>query len=274
MPTRFAPPRSDTTNVSANLIPVALLAASAVLLFGLYWRPWAYLVLAAAVITAFFVDRALFRDVVLIAVGLAAVSAVPVNTDIEWTHMLQMGAGLAAAVLIPYAVSRFVYRDHAVRFPVATGVRWSRLEYGYLIAVVVLGWIILPLYMIPSGVYENWPAAHDAGSIARLFAGTNGLGIWDELFFICTCFALLRRHLPDWQANIAQAIMFTSFLWELGFRAWGPLMIFPFALVQGWIFRQTKSLSYVVAVHLLFDFVLFLVLLHAHTPEWFRIFLY
>ncbi len=37
---------------------------------------------------------------------------------------------------------------------------------------------------------------------------------------------------------------------------------------------MTKSLSYIVAVHLLFDFVLFLVLLHAHNREWFDIFVY
>ena len=47
--------------------------------------------------------------------------------------------------------------------------------------------------------------------------------------------------------------MFVSFLWELGYREWGPLLTIPFALIQGWIFRRTTSLTYVVAVHLLFD---------------------
>ena len=108
----------------------------------------------------------------------------------------------------------------------------------------------------------------------RLFVGTNALGIWDELFFICTCFALLRRHLVDWQANLIQAVLFTSFLWELGFHAWGPLLIYPFALVQGWIFKLTGSLAYIVCVHLLFDFVLFLVLVHAHNRQWLTFFLY
>ena len=44
--------------------------------------------------------------------------------------------------------------------------------------------------------------------------------------------------------------------WELGFHAWGPVLIYPFALIQAWIFSKTKSLSYIVSVHLLFDFVL------------------
>ena len=106
-------------------------------------------------------------------------------------------------------------------------------------------------YAKSTGHIDGWPAASDLSTITRLFVGTNALGIWDELFFICTCFALLRRHLVDWQANLVQAVLFTSFLWELGFHAWGPLLIYPFALVQGWIFRLTKSLTYIVCVHLL-----------------------
>ncbi|GGE84085.1 CPBP family glutamic-type intramembrane protease [Mycetocola zhadangensis] len=266
-----APPRPTT---SWNLLPGVLLALSGFLLFGLEARPAGYLVLAATLLAAVVIDRAFARDLLLIAIGLVALSLVPINTDIEWGHMLLMGAALAAAVLIPYLVSRFVYRDHAIRFPVWTGKRWTRFEFGYLIAVVILGWFLLPVYMIPTGVYENWPAASDPASIARLFLGTNVLGIWDELFFICTTFTLLRRHLPDLQANLLQAVLFTSFLWELGFHSWGPFLIYPFALLQGWIFRQTKSLSYIVSVHLLFDFILFLVLLHAHNPEWLTIFLY
>ena len=38
------------------------------------------------------------------------------------------------------------------------------------------------------------------------------------------------------------------------------------ALLQGFIFMKTRSLAYVVTVHLLFDAVVFLVLVHAHNP--------
>jgi hypothetical protein len=84
----------------------------------------------------------------------------------------------------------------------------------------------------------------------------------------------LRRHFVDWQANVIQGVLFTSFLWELGFHARGPLLIYPFALVQGWIFKLTRSLTYIVCVHLLFDFVLFLVLVHAHNRGWLSFFVY
>jgi membrane protease YdiL (CAAX protease family) len=201
-------------------------------------------------------------------------SLVPITTDVSDAHMVTMGTAMALAVAIPYAVSRWVYQDHAVRFPVRTGERWTRLEKGYLVAVPLLGYALLPAYMIRTGVYENWPAVSDPEGIARLFLGTNVLGIWDELFFVCTVFTLLRRHLPMWQANVLQAVLFTSFLFDLGFHAWGPVMIYAFALVQGYIFQLTRSLTYVVCVHLLFDLVLFLVLLHAHNRTWIDVFVY
>jgi hypothetical protein len=266
--------RPDRAVATWSLLPGLLLATSGVLLFGVHWRPGGYVVLAAAVLLAAAMVRPLAKDLVLIAFGLVTISLVPINTDISWDHMTLMGTALGLAVAVPYLVSRFGYRDHAVRFPILAGHRWTTLERWYLVAVLVLGWTILPVYMIGSGVYQNWPAASDVSTISRLFVGTNALGIWDELFFICTCFALLRRHFLDWQANLLQAVLFTSFLWELGFHAWGPLLIYPFALVQGWIFKLTRSLTYIVCVHLLFDFVLFLVLVHAHNRDWLAFFLY
>ena len=237
------PPRA-----SWGLVPAGLVSASAVLLFGLQFQLAGYVVLGAALLLAFVINRALFRDLLLIALGLA--------------------------VLGPYLIARYVYRTHAIRFPIRTGQRWSVLERWYLVIVVILGWLILPTYFIRSGSYENWPAVTAPDEIGRLFVGVGFVGIWDELFFICTVFALLRRHFPDWQANLLQAVIFTSFLWELGYQSWGPLMTFPFALLQGYIFKVTKSLTYVVCVHLLFDLVVFLVIVHAHTREWLPIFLY
>ena len=45
---------------------------------------------------------------------------------------------LILAVAVPYAVSRYVYRDHAVRFPIRTGESWTTLERWYLVAVPLL----------------------------------------------------------------------------------------------------------------------------------------
>ncbi|NMR19750.1 CPBP family intramembrane metalloprotease [Cellulomonas fimi] len=260
--------------MTLKALPVAVVSLAGFVLFALEQRELGYALLAIAVALGLVIDRALGKDLALIGFGLAVMGAVPITTDVSNAHMVTMGTAMVLAVAVPYLVSRFVYRDHAVRFPIRTGERWTTLEKAYLVAVPLLGYLLLPTYMINTGVYRNWPAVSDAEGIGRLFLGTNALGIWDELFFICTVFTLLRRHLPFWQANVLQAVLFTSFLYELGFHSWGPVLIYAFALVQGYIFRLTRSLTYVVSVHLLFDLVLFLVLVHAHNREWLDIFLY
>ncbi|MFB4348324.1 CPBP family intramembrane glutamic endopeptidase [Microbacterium sp. CR_7] len=218
-------------------------------------------------------EPSLTRDLSLIALGMLIVSVIPLAAELDNLAMLRFTLALGGAVAVPYLVSRFVFRDRAISFPWRSSRRWGRLQWGWLVAVLVLGWLILPFYFITSGVYQNWPVVDTPDLIARLFVGVGAVGIWDELFFICTVFALLRRHFPDALANVLQAIVFVSFLWELGYRAWGPVLTIPFALLQGFIFLRTHSLAYVVTVHLLFDAVVFGVLVHAHNPGLLPIFL-
>ncbi|GHD04892.1 CPBP family intramembrane glutamic endopeptidase [Zhihengliuella salsuginis] len=260
--------------LSRKLIPASMVSLSAVLLFAVGNDLGGYGLLAAGVIVAAAVDRAFLKDLALIAGGMVIVSLVPLHADLSIQHMALMGGVLILAVLLPWLVSRFVYREDIIKFPVNTGRKWPLSAKLYLIGIVGLAYLILPVYLISTGVYQNWPDASDPVIFWRLFLGVNAVGIWDELFFICTAFALLRRHFPDWMANILQAVIFSSFLWEIGYQAWGPLMTFPFALLQGYTFKLTKSLTYVVSVHLIFDFVLFLALVHAHNRDWLAIFLY
>ncbi|KRF31127.1 CPBP family intramembrane glutamic endopeptidase [Yonghaparkia sp. Soil809] len=263
--------------LSAKLPPALGVAISAVVLYGFFdapFRPLGYAVLVVSLVAALLVDRVLFRDLLLIGIGITIVSLVSVEADISWLNIVLLGTVFTAAVLVPFLVDRFVYRRRAIRFPWRSGRRWTRGERVYLVATPALGWLILPFYFLTSGVYRNWPDVETPSEIGRLFVGVNAVGTWDELFFICTCYALLLRHFRPWLANILQAIIFVSFLWELGYQAWGPLLTIPFALVQGMLFHRTRSLTFVLIVHLLFDLVVFLVIVHAHDPAALPIFLY
>jgi Type II CAAX prenyl endopeptidase Rce1-like len=260
--------------VSWGLIPAAGVSASAVLLFFAGLPIAGYIVLAASLVVAFFVDRDLVVSLGLIGIGLVTISTISVAANISWGNMLLMGIVLSLAVALPYLLERFAFRRRTIRFPIRRRQKWSLLERAYLPIVLALGWTLLPPYFIGTGIYLNWPAVHAPDELARLFVGVSFVGIWDELFFICTVFALLRRHFPVWQANILQATIFVSFLWELGYQGVGPLLTIPFALLQAYIFTRTKSLTYVVCVHLLFDLVVYLVLVHGHNPGWLPIFLY
>ena len=271
---RTAPPA-----LSWGLIPAVLVSGSALFLYP--WRIlWAgYLILAVALLLAWLFDRrqvssGLFRDLVLIAVGMVIVSVISVKANIEWLNFFTVGIVLALAVATPYLLSRFVLKDRAIRFPWRAGKKWSKLQWSYFAFILFLGWLILPFYFISSGVYLNWPeSVTSPDEIGRFFIGVNAVGTWDELFFICTVFVLFKRHFPMWQANLLQMVIFVSFLWELGYTAWGPLLTIPFALLQGFTFTITRSLTYVLIVHLLFDLVVFLVIVHARNPAMFPFFL-
>jgi len=260
--------------VSVGTLPALLvcLAAPALFVVQIPWLGW--LLLATGLAGAVLIERravaasgpSLTRDLSLIAVGMLIVSLIDLKAELDNVAMVRFTLALGGAVVVPYVLSRWVYRDRAISFPWRGGRRWSRWQWAWLGGVLFLGWLLLPFYFLTSGVYQNWPVVDSPDMIARLFVGVGAVGIWDELFFICTCFVLLRRHFADGAANVLQAIVFVSFLWELGYQAWGPVLTIPFALVQAMIFLRTRSLGYVVAVHLLFDAVVFAVLVHAHNP--------
>lgn len=255
-------------------IVFALVALSAFFLFALEQKFLGYSTLLLSLGAAALASQRLLRDISLIVLSLIIISFVPITTDISFSHMVLMGAALALAVGLPYLISRYMYKDYSIRFPFGFREPWGRAKWSYIALVAVVGYFVLPIYMINTGVYQNWPAASDASSIIRLFIGTNALGIWDELFFICTVFVIFRKYVSFAWANIFQAVLFTSFLYELGFESYGPILIYIFALTQGYIFKITHSLFYLLCIHLLFDFILFLVLIHAHNPNWINIFLY
>ena len=256
---------------AAGVAAMAVTSLSAVPLIALQQLWTGLVVLAAGLALALAVDRALARTLAVVGVGLVILSVTSLEADLSDLGMLRFTLVLGGAVLVPTLLARRLIGPDAVRFPVR-GRSWTRAQWWYLAAVIVIAYLLLPFYFIGSGSYANWPAIATPNEIGRLFVGVNAVGIWDELFFICIVFALYRRHVPLWAANLLQAVVFVAFLWELGYRSWGPLLTIPFALVQGWIFARTASLGYVVTVHLLFDAIVFLVLVHAHNPELFDVF--
>ena len=255
------------------LLAAALVCGAAVALYVMLDKRIGYAMLAAGVLLAVVVDRRLAGHLSLIAASLVVISTMSLAADISDAGIARFAVVLTSAVVIPYVGHRFWLKQNVIRFPWRTGRRWGRYEWGYLVGVLVLGYLLLPVYFIGSGAYHNWPTVTEPNEIARLFVGVNAVGLWDELFFICTVFALLRTHFPNWLANLLQATVFVSFLWELGYRSWGPVFTIPFALLQGYIFVRTKSLLYVVTVHLSFDIIIFMIIVHAHTPSLFPIFL-
>jgi membrane protease YdiL (CAAX protease family) len=272
----MAPAARTTTEPRAPVryAAVGALCASALPLLAVPQVEWlGWLILGAlAPVAAVHVRRQFGRHLLLLAVTIALLGLVPINTDTSYGHMLTMGSVLVAVVAGPYLLSTRAFRERVLTFPIRMGRRWSKREIGYVVLAGVGAYLLLPFYLADTGSYLNWHAEPHPSRIIRLFVGTNALGIWDEVFFVGVCLALFRQHLPFLLANAAQAALWTAFLYDLGFRGWGPLVIFPFAMSQGYVFKRGNSLLYIVTVHLTIDFVLFLVLVHLHNPGYLRIF--
>lgn len=256
-----------------SIIALVLLPASGIILIGLQLQLYGWLLLLLGSICLLGCRQQFRKDIILIYLALALLGLTRISTDISWTHIAQMSLTLCLALIIPFVMSKYLWRDSAIRYRWHHGRAWYRTEILYVVTTAVLAYFILPLYLKNTGAYLNWTVEPGVSHLVRLFLGTQALGFWDELFFVCTVLGLLRRHLSFPIANIIQSILFTSFLYELGFTGWGFAMIFIFALIQGFVFKKTDSLLYVITIHLTLDVVLFLALLWAHHPTWMPIFL-
>lgn len=267
--------KDSEPSLEQKYLLVGLICVSAPFLLAIPRLKWLGWVLTASTFIFLALQRhSSFKRHMLILVGaLSLLGIVPINTKIDYVHMLTMGTILAGTILMPLIVTSKGFKEHVITFPFRLGRKWYRREIAYVLFAGCTSYLLLPFYLANTGSYLHWDAQLDPSHIIRLFIGTNALGIWDELFFVGICLALLRQHIPFLWANMAQAVLWTTFLYELGFRGWGPIVIFFFALSQGYIFKRSKSLLYIITVHLTIDFMLFLVLVHLHNPDHLRIFI-
>ena len=110
------------------------------------------------------------------------------------------------------------------------------------------------------------PAEFDEGEVRRLFLGINMVGIWDELFFVNTVFAVLRSLFSFRVANALQAVVYTAVLYDMAFTGIGPLVILAFAWTQGAMFEKSEGLIWVLIVHLVVDFFLVAAIVGSSYP--------
>lgn len=254
-------------------INILNLCATAIVLVGLQQKPIGWFLLAFGILLLAFCSRQFSKHLLLVYLSLGFLGLTPINTDIDPLHVVLMGGTLLMALLLPYLVSRYIYKDRIIQYKFRLGRKWHGRELAYILLTAAIAYFLLPFYLADTRAYLNWTVEPGFAYIFMFFLGTNALGIWDELFFVNTVLRILRRYLPFWLANLVQAILFTSFLYELGFTGWAPPLIYIFALTQGYIFKKTDSLLYIIAIHLTLDLVLFLALINAHHPDWLNVFI-
>jgi len=199
---------------------------------------------------------------------IAILAFAPIHTDTSDAHFVALSACFLAVILLPYLVLR-VSDPGVVRYRLFPR-RFRWLDLAYVGISIPLSWLAFEIYFgwANPEVPNNWflPPVRDMEAIWRLFIGINGVGIWDELFFVNTVFAVLRSLFPYRVANLGQSIIYTAVLYDMAFTGIGPILVFVFALTQGAMFESTENLLYVIVVHLIVDAFLFSGIVAHHYP--------
>jgi membrane protease YdiL (CAAX protease family) len=217
-------------------------------------------------------DRSWAKTCVLLAWTIAVLWFTRIDGDTSNGHALELVLSLGIGILVVPALAARYWLRRPLDYSWVSG-RWSLKMILWLIAGFLLAYAVLWLY------FNRWqPTLHTSWNLAayadrrealwRLFWGCNFVGVWDELAFINFVLILLWRHFSFWEANLAQAVFFTSFLYEMAFFGVGPLLIYPFALIQGYTYRRTRSLLYIILLHLSIDSILFYMIANGWYPGW------
>jgi membrane protease YdiL (CAAX protease family) len=239
---------------------LVLFCAATILLIPLHWH------LAGAV--AWLDSEAALKRRMLVVLGtVALLSATDINTSTSDRNFLQVGIPFALVILVPSLILGKT-DPGVVRFRFIP-TRWRRADIIYTILSIPLAWVVLEFYWwVNPDLHLNWslPPDPDQGEIRRLFIGINCVGIWDELFFVNTVFAIVRSLFPYLAANLVQAVVYTSVLNDMAFTGIGPLIVFGFAWTQGSMFEKSEGLIWVLIVHLIVDFFLVAAIVGSYYP--------
>ncbi len=217
-------------------------------------------------------DRNWFRTCVLFAYTMTVLWLTRVDGDTSNSHVLELTLTLGVGILVVPALLAKYWLKTPLDYKWFSG-RWSLQMWIWLPLGTAVAFVILWAYFFKwtPTLHHAWPLPMEGDrteALWRIFWGCNLVGIWDELAWINFTFVLLLRHFSFREANLAQAVFFTAFLYDMAFFGVGPILIFAFALIQGYTYKKTQSLTYIIVLHLMIDTVLFYMIANRWYPGW------
>lgn len=210
-----------------------------------------------------------FRRRMGVLLGLVVLLAcAPIRTGTDPQHMLVLGLFFLTVVVFPGLRLRRTDPGVIAWRILPRRLRWRDLVYVAVSFPLAMGVLHLWFFRVNPWMPTHWalPATPDPEQTRRLIVGINLVGIWDELFFINSVYGILRSLFPQKLANAAQAVVYTSVLYTMAFTGIGPLVIYLFALTQGAMYEGSRSLLWVLIVHLVVDLFLVAAILHFYYP--------
>ena len=272
-------PASSAKRISLWLMTAAMvfiigLKSYAAPIGGIPWHAFGWPLLIGSIVFARVREPqgSWWRTTVMLAYLIVLLFFTRIDGDTTDGHVIELALSLGVGILlIPALMAKYWLRE-PLDYSWFNG-RWTLRMWLWLPLGFGLGFGFMWVYFnhLTPTLHHSWPlplTGDRTDAMWRLFWGCNFVGIWDELAFINFVFVLLSRHFRFREANYAQAVFFTSFLHEMAFVGWGPVVIFAFALVQGTTYRRTGSLFYIVVLHLMIDSILFYMIVNRWYPGW------
>jgi hypothetical protein len=258
-------------NLQLSPVRVVMLGAFVAGVVFLIAVPWLLGGLLSVLLTGILIYRdpslALRRRLGVLLGCVVVLGCCDINTSTTVSNFLAVGIPFGLVVLLPALLLRRT-DPGVIRFRFWPE-RWRRADVLYTLLSVPLAWVVLKGYWaVNPDLFTHWvlPAEMDEGEIRRLFLGINMVGIWDELFFVNTAFAILRSLFRFPVANAVQAVVYTAVLYDMAFTGIGPLVIYAFAWTQGAMFEKSESLLWVLLVHLIVDYFLVAAIVGSYYP--------
>lgn len=221
---------------------------------------WAWTMLLAAIGIMVITKLWPGSQIWLVTVGIGIMLATPVSTNITLKHCLSMTTGMVLAVIAPYWLAKHNFKHSLVHFNLRLRRPWTHEEIFYVAFAVIACSLSMFAYFNGSDAHRNWPLS-TTSDIIIVFMSIMVIGIWEEFFFIATIYGIFQRLLPYAWAVILQAILFTAFLYQIGFKDWIVPLVFMYTIFQAYVFHKTKTLFITLTIHVLVDLSVFINLL-------------
>jgi membrane protease YdiL (CAAX protease family) len=272
---------SENTVFTPKRISLWMMAAAMVLIVALkedrvgwpHFHVLGWPLIAASLLTSLTQpDRVWTKTLALFAYTITVLFFTRVNGETTNLHVIELTLTLGVGILAITALLAKYWLKTPLDYQWLSG-RWSLRMWLWLPAGFVIAFYVLWAYffVLTPTLHTEWQMANPKNyteSLWRIFWGCNLVGAWDELAWINFVFVLLLRRFKFWEANLAQAVFFTSFLFDMSFFGFGPIIIFAFALIQGYTYMRTRSLLYIMMLHLMIDTILFYMIANRWLPGW------
>lgn len=267
----FTPRRTSLWLMAAAMVLIVALKPDRTGWPGFHLFGWP-LIAASLAVSLREPDRTWTKVLVLLAYTITVLFFTRVNGDTTNLHVLELTITLGVGILVVPTLAAKHWLATPLDYKWLSG-RWSLRMWLWFPAAFVIAFFVLWAYFFvwTPTLHTEWQMAvpnNPTESLWRIFWGCNLVGAWDELAWINFVFCLLLRYFGFWEANMAQGVFFTAFLYDMSFFGVGPFLIYAFALIQGYTYRKTGSLLYVMILHLMVDTILFYMIANRWFPGW------